>query len=269
MPSDPDGQPAGRSGYGIAAVQTTLAVVAALVRLGPSPLTTIAQAAGCSTANAFRILQTLQINGLASQDHSRGPWRLGAKWLGIARAARRHDAIGITAAPVLKSLEYKCGEAVVLMMRDGEQSEVMAARHPPGASSGATAPGDRGFLHAGPGRLLLAYAPGEVLRGVLASRLPRLGPATRIEPMWILADLARIRARRWLVTQDEVADGIITLSTPVTDSAGAVNVVLSVVTSTIRMRTTRPQSLLPALAEAADTIGRLDELPLTGRDPVS
>ena len=242
--------------YGIAAVTRTAALVAAMMRLGPSPLTRLAAEAGCTVPNAFRIMQTLNTLGLVSQAAKRGPWRLGPAWLGVARAAIQQGAIPLAAAPVLSAFTASSGDTVSLVMRDGEQCEVVAAHPPNPAIRPYAALGERLPLHAGPGRLLLAHAPALVQRAVLASRLPRLGPATRTDAPWVAADLPRIRARGWLITTDEIAEGAVTVSTPVLDAAEAVIGVLSVVSPALRMRPPRPHTLLTPLTAAAVSLGR-------------
>ncbi len=243
--------------YGIAAVTRTAALVTAMVRLGPSPLTRLAAEAGCTAPNAFRILHTLSALGMAAQDGKRGPWQLGVGWLSVAQAALRQGAVPLAARPVMAAFAASCGETVSLVMRDGEQCEVVAVQPANPAVRPYAALGERGPLHAGPGRLLLAHAPAAVQRAVLASRLPRLGPATRIDPAWIAADLPRIRARCWLITTDEIAEGAVTVTTAVRDRGGRVVGALSVVSPALRLRPPRPHTLLTPLTEAAEALGRV------------
>ena len=92
---------------------------------------------------------------------------------------------------------------------------------------------------------------------MLASRLPRLASATRIDAAWIAADLPRIRSRGWLIPTDDVANGVVTLSAPVQDAAGEVVAALSLVSTVVRMRQARPLTLLAPLLDAAAAIGRL------------
>ena len=226
-----------------------------MVRLGPTSLTQLAAESGCTRVNAFRILHTLQARGLATQEGKRGAWRLGVAWLSVAWAAARDGALSRAAAPPMAALSRDCTESVILAQRDGEQTEIVAAQSVSPNLRPIMAPGERWPLHAGPGRLLLAYAPAAVQRAVLASRLPRLASATRVDPAWIAADLPRIRARNWLITSDEVAEGAVTVSTAVRDGAGAVIGCLSIASPALRMRAPRPHILLTSLLAAAAEIG--------------
>lgn len=220
---------------------------------GPASLAEIAGQAGCNRATAFRILHTLHARGLVVQDGPRGQWRLGAAWLAVARAARRQGALELAAAPAMTVLAATCREGVYLALRDGQEAETLAVQPGDARVRLYAKPGDRAPLHAGPGRLLLAYAPAAIQRAVLASRLPRLTPRTRTDPAWITADLLRITARGWLVTQDEIEEGAVTVSMAVRDSAGSVLAALSIISPTLRLP--RPQTLLPALMEAAGAVG--------------
>ncbi len=256
MPPEAGGTTTEPPSYGIAAVERTLDVVAALVRLGPATLTDLAEEADCTRVNAFRILHTLQARGLAIQQGRRGAWLLGANWLSVARAAQRQGAVPLTAAPVLAALAESSGDSVYLAVRDGQDCEVVAVQ--PGAANTQTyaRPGDRTPLHAGPGRLLLAYAPEPLLRAVLAGRPVRLGPGARTDPAAVAADLDRIRKREWLITTHEIAEGAVSVSSPVRDKLGAVIAVLSIASPAIRMRPPRPHTLLTPLQAACMELGR-------------
>ncbi len=243
--------------YGIAAVARTAALVAAMMRLGPSPLTRLAAEANCTAANAFRILHTLNALGLAAQDGRRGPWQLGVGWLAVSRAAEQQDAIPLASRPVLAEFSERIGEAVSLAMRDGEQCVIAAAYPADLASRPFCTMGERWPLHAGPGRLLLAYAPAVVQRGVLASRLGRLGPATRTDAPWVNADLPRIRDRNWLITINEIDADAVTVSTAVRGRDGAVIAALSIVSSAVRLGPLRPHGMVTQLIEAAAELGRV------------
>ena len=258
----PDGQTyvaERRPGYAITAVETATALVGAMTRLGPASLTSLAAEAHCTRVNAFRILHTFLAAGLATQDGKRGPWRLGAGWLAVGRAALRQGAMQAAVTPLMAALARGQGMTAILTMRDGILSEVIAVEAQANASRVFAQLGQRAPLHIGPGRLLLAFAPETVQRAALDGKLAKLGPATRVDPAWILADMAHIRTRDWLITLEEVAEGVITISVPVRDLVGEVMAVLSLAASTIRMRTVRPQSFLPTLQASAASLGSVLE----------
>ena len=237
--------------YSVAAVERALDLLDALARIGPAPLVTLAAQTKCTRSNAFRLLRTLQTRGFAIQDEARGVWRLGARWGMLGRAAQDQGALAATATPFLATLGQAVGENVYLRTRDNLVSETVAVYQAEPALRLYSQPGTRAPLHAGPSRLLLAYAPEPVQTQVLTQRLPRFTPATRTDPTWIAADLQRIRNRSFLITADEVHPGAVSITAPVWDAAGQVVAALTVSGPSMRMRPPRPRSLLPQLLEAA------------------
>ena len=256
MPPEEGSATGEQTSYGIAAVERTLDVVAALVRLGPASLTDLAQEADCTRVNAFRILHTLQSRGLAVQRSKRGAWQLGAGWLSVARGAQRQGALALAAAPIMAALAQSSGDGVYLAVRDGQEAEVVAVY--PGAANTQTfaRPGDRTPLHAGPGRLLLAYAPEPLQRAALVGRPVRVGPGARNDPDAVATDLVRTRKREWLITTHEVGEGAVSVSSPVRDRDGVVVAVLSIASPAIRMRPPRPHTLLTPLQTASKALGK-------------
>jgi DNA-binding IclR family transcriptional regulator len=267
--------------YSIAAVDRALDLLEALARVGPAPLASLADAAGCTRTAGFRLLRTLQTRGFTIQDEARGVWRLGARWSALGRAAQSQGALAATATPHLAELAKLAGENTYLRVRDGQQSEMIALFQADPMLRVYAEIGKRLPLHAGPSRLLLAYAPEAVQTQVLAQRLPRFTPATRTDPAWIAADLQRIRARGYLVTSDEVAPGAVSVAAPVRDASGQVVAVLFMTAASLRMRPPRPRSLVPLTLDAAMKLSRalggpieperksLAALPTNGSKPIS
>jgi IclR family transcriptional regulator, KDG regulon repressor len=237
--------------YSVAAVARTLDLLEALAVVGPAPLATVADTARCTRTAGFRLLRTLQSRGFAIQDEARGVWRLGARWTALGQAAENQGALAATALPYMNELAKTCGENVYLHVRDGQMGETVAIFQADPSLRVYGEVGKRRPLHAGPYRLLLAHAPETVQTQVLAQKLPRFTPATRTDPVWIAADLQRIRARGYLVTADEIAPGAVSVTVPVRDASGQVVAALCISAASLRMRPPRPRALVPMAAEAA------------------
>ena len=242
----------GRSrAYNIAAVDRALDLLEALARIGPASLAAVAEEAGCTRTAGFRLLRTLQARGFAIQDRARGLWRLGARWEMLSRAADVQGALAATAQPILAALAETTAENAYFIIRVGLEGEVVAL-HRADPNLRLYLEPSRGFApHAGPGRLLLAYAPQSVQAQVLSRKLARFTPATRIEPAWIAADMQRIRARDWLITSEEMFPGSVSVSAPVRDGSGEVVGAVMVASPSLRMRPPRPRSLVPQVQQAA------------------
>lgn len=240
----------------IAAVDRALDLLEALARIGPAPLASLADAAGCTRTAGFRLLRTLQARGFAIQDEARGLWCLGARWTALGRAAAEQGALAATAMPYLAALGKASNENVYLRVRDGMESETIATYQTDPGLRVYTEVGKRLALHAGSSRVLLAYAPEPIQTQVLAQRLPRFTPATRTDSAWIAADLQRIRNRGYLITSDEVVAGAVSIAAPVRDAAGQVLAVLHISAPSMRMRLPRPRGLVPVVMDAADQLSR-------------
>ena len=237
--------------YSIAAVDRALDLLEALARVGPAPVATLADSAGCTRTAGFRLLRTLQARGFAIQDEARGLWRLGARWSVLGRAAAEQGALAATAMPFLVDLGKASNENVYLRTRDGMESETIAIYQTDPTLRVYTEVGKRLPLHAGSSRLLLAHSPESVQTQILAQKLPRFTPATRTDPAWIAADLQRIRTRGYLVTADEIVAGAVSVAAPVRDATGQVVAALSVSAPSMRMRPPRPRALVAILMDAA------------------
>jgi IclR family transcriptional regulator, KDG regulon repressor len=240
--------------YNIAAVDRTLDILEALSRLGPASLAALAESVGCTRTAAFRLLRTLQGRGFTIQDEARGLWRLGARWNALSRAASEQGALAATAMPIMAALGKATGENVYLRVRDGMESETVAIYQTDPAIRMYSDVGKRTPLHAGSPRLLLAFAPESVQTQVLAQRLNRFTPATRIDSTWIAADLQRIRTRGYLITSDEVNAGAVGVAAPVRDAIGTVVAVLYIASPSMRMKPPRPRAVLPQVMDAANRL---------------
>jgi IclR family KDG regulon transcriptional repressor len=266
--SGPDSKPAKPArDYSIAAVARTLDLLEALAVIGPASLAAVTEAAGCTRTAGFRLLRTLQSRGFAIQDEARGVWRLGARWAALGAAAEHQGALAATALPIMKELARSCGDNVYLHVRDNQMGETVAISQADPNLRVYTEVGKRHPLHAGPYRLLLAHAPEAVQTQVLAQKLPRFTPATRTDPAWIAADLHRIRTRGYLITADEVAAGVVSVTVPVRDATGQVVAALCVSAASLRMRPPRPRALVSVITDAAIRLSRALGRPADADDP--
>jgi IclR family transcriptional regulator, KDG regulon repressor len=253
--------------YNIAVIDRTLDLLEALARIGPASLAALAESVGCTRTAGFRLLRTLQGRGFAIQDEARGLWRLGARWNVLGRAATEQGALAATAMPILAQLGKGTGENVYMRVREGMESQTVAIYQTDPAIRMYSEVGKRGPLHAGSSRILLAFAPEPVQTQLLAQRLNRFTPATRIDPTWIAADLQRIRNRGYLITADEVVAGAVGIAAPVRDAAGTVIAVVHISSPSMRMRPPRPRALLPQVIEAANRLSEALGAPLPSSHP--
>jgi DNA-binding IclR family transcriptional regulator len=251
--------------HGTTAVNRALSLLETLARTGPVPLAVLADAAGCGKTTAFGLLTTMQGRNFVIQDDGHGLWRLGARWAVLGSAASEQGALAATAMPYLAALGNATGENVYLRVREGMESETVAIYQTDPGLRVYTEVGKKMPLHAGSGRVLLAHAPEAVQTQVLAQRLQRYTPSTRIDPSWIAADLHRIRTRGFLITDSEVVAGTVSICAPVRDASGQVVAAVLIGAPSLRMRPPRPRALMPAVVETArklsHALGSISEQP--------
>ena len=114
--------------------------------------------------------------------------------------------------------------------------------------------GDALPLHAGCGRLLLAFAPEPVQMLVLAGRLARFSPATITNPRRLAAEIPIIRQRGWFTSQDELVPGSVAFSAPIRDASGRASWMLTISCPTIVAPGTERRMLLRSVIAAAEEL---------------
>ena len=247
------------------AVNRALSLLETLARTGPVPLAVLADAAGCGKTAALQLLSTMQGRNFVIQDASHSLWQLGARWAVLGSAASEQGALAATSMPFLAALGNATGENVYLRVREGMECETVAIYQTDPGLRVYTEVGKKMPLHAGSGRMLLAHAPEAVQTQVLAQRLQRYTPSTRIDPSWIAADLHRIRQRGFLITDSEVVAGTVSVCAAVRDASGQVVAAILIGAPSLRMRPPRPRALMPLVVEAArklsHALGSISEQP--------
>lgn len=242
--------------YTIAAVDRAMALLEILGRIGPASLADLAKEAGSTRTVSFRILRTLTARGFAIQDGPRGTWRLGARLTALGESAATQGALALLAAARLAQLARDSGEVVYLLGRAGLEAEVLAIHQVDPKLYRYSPVGGRRPLHAGAGRMLLAMAPEMVQVQILSVPLSRYTPVTITDPRRVAADLARIRERGGLITDNEAEAGAVSINAPILDEAGQCGALVTIVGPAMRLRGNRARDLLPLVMEAAADISR-------------
>lgn len=264
-PDDPraTGQPGGQPAYNVAAVSRALGLLDILGRSGPASLADIARLAGCTRTAAFRLLRTMAAHGYVAQDEPRGLWRLGDRFAAL-RGTASEASLPERAAPVMERLARETGMVVYILHRQGAEAVLVALCQTDPSQRRYGEVGTSFPLHAGCGRLLLAFAPEHVQASILAGRLSRFSPQTITDPRRLAADSPRIRERGWFSSHDELMPGSAAFSAPIRDASGAVDWMLTVSWPTIRMRDVDRRALTRAVTAAAEDISALLAGPGTG-----
>jgi len=215
-------------------------------------LSDLARRAGLPLATAHRLAGELQRWGALERADS-GEYVIGRRLWDLGLLAPVQTGLREAAAPFLHDLYAATLATVHLAVRDG--GEVLYLERLSGHASVpiVSKVGSRLPLHAtGVGKVLLAYAPEEVLAAALGS-LTRITPYTVTQPARLLDQLRRVRADGFATTAEEMTLGACSVAVPVRSPDGEVIAALGLVVPDLRRQQPR---LVSALRVAAQGIGR-------------
>jgi DNA-binding IclR family transcriptional regulator len=168
----------------------------------------------------YRYLRTLTEFGFTERNEA--GYRLGPRLVIESGEQVTAEALIRAADPILMDLAERTGETAIISRRVGLAAmrlHQVESAHPLRVSldAGATSP-----LHAGAlSKVLLAFAPSDVLDAVIASGLPTL-TATTPDEARLRADLAAIVDAGFAVTEGESIVGSVAIAAPILRSDGIV-----------------------------------------------
>jgi DNA-binding IclR family transcriptional regulator len=213
----------------------------------------IAQGAGLPSATAYRMVNELVAWG-ALERVGRGRYRIGLRLWQLGSLAPEPRTLRDVALAFLQDLLEVTHEVVHLVVRDGDRAlylERLMARPEVHVRSRVAR---RLPLHAtGPGKVLLAHAPDDVVAQVLAGPLPRFARNTITDPDALRDALGAIRVSGYCISREEMTDGASSVAVPVRGAGGDVVAAISVVVPADRSDLA---ALVPAVRVAAVGVSR-------------
>ncbi|MFD6068232.1 MULTISPECIES: IclR family transcriptional regulator [Amycolatopsis] len=224
-------------------------------------LTELSQRAGLPLPTAHRLARELV--GLGALERREDRYAVGRRLWDLGLLVPVQFELRQIAAPFLQDLYGATGATVHLGERDGDQVLYLDR-----LSGNASVPvvsriGGRLPLHAtGIGKVLLAWAPEDVQRRVLAS-LTRVTPYTITQPGRLREQLRRVRREGYAQTVEEMSRGACSVAVPIRPSGGDVVAALGLVVPDLSRGRAR---LISALQVAAAGIGRSLRISLSGSD---
>ena len=206
---------------------------------------------GTPASTVYRYLRTLTEFGFV--DRRDGRYLLGPRLvIGGGSNVTSEQLIRI-ADPVLRALVAETGETAVVMRRIGTSAVCLHQVESPQALRVALEVGATSALHAGAiSRVLLAYAPAEILDELLSRGLERLTPNTPDETA-LLELLADIRSTGVGRSEGESITGSVGIAAPILRNTGIVGSI-GVVGPKMRCGLTWRARTGPLLLEAARAI---------------
>ena len=171
-------------------------------------------------STVYRYLRTLADFGFV--DRHGGQFRVGPKLLIGTGANVSSERLIRHADPVLRMLAEETGETAVVVRRTGLSSICLHQIESDAALRVTLVPGSMTPLYAGaPGRVLLAFAPAEILDEVLAHDLLRITPSTPGEAE-LRDGLGSIVMTGMATSEGELIEGSVAMAAPVFREDGIV-----------------------------------------------
>lgn len=218
-------------------------------------LSEIARRSGQPLATAHRLVAELERwGGLTRADD--GAYGIGRRLWDVGTLARVERDLRDVASPFLQDVHRTTRETVHLAVRDGLHALYVDRLVDRTTAQVLSRAGARLPLHAtAVGKVLLAHAPGDVVRAALTDPV-RVTPHTITEPGRLHRELAEVRRRGSARTAEEMTPGAWSVAVPIAPPGGGVVASLGIVVASPRRDLVR---LVPVLQVAANGIGR--ELP--------
>ena len=191
---------------------------------GPASVFDLADRCGLNRSTAWRILATLEDEGLVERDPATGRYEIGYALVALGAAAG-HDPLIRRAHPALRALAEACLETASLAVPRGMQlvyvDQVQAPHVMAADWLGRATP-----LHAtSTGKALLAWLSEDDIGAALPGRLERFTDTTITTRPVLRTELARVRARGYAISRGELEPALWGVSAPVLDGGRPVAIV--------------------------------------------
>lgn len=231
-----------------------LLIVASEPGLG---VTDLARRSGITKARAFRLLSTLEARDLVHRQGAGATYALGSQALHLGAAARGQiELVKVADAPI-NALGAEVNETIALRVRDRLETVCVARWESTHSLRVHGEIGHRRPLHAGASsKLLLAFAPQDVLNQVLAEERRRFTPSTPVSKAALLAEVETIRSQGYAVSNGERAPDTAAVAVPIRDGDGEVIASLSVSAPATRLGGDKVAKVLQALRRHAAAISQ-------------
>jgi DNA-binding IclR family transcriptional regulator len=213
----------------------------------------LAERTGLPQSTTYRLASELvEWGGL---ERGSGGYQIGLRLWEIGELARRGEQLRDVALPFMQDLYEATHENVHLAVLDGREAlyiEKITGRR---AARLVSRRGGRLPLHAtGVGKVLLAYAPEELVSEVLSSDLTRYTPHTVVAPGQLRRKLSQVRRTGVAFAIEEMSAGSVSVAAPIFTAPDSVVAALAVVVRTNRKDI---QRLAPAVRATANSLSRV------------
>lgn len=254
--NDRTGQPKVKLNQSVVRVVRILKALA--VRRGELSLSEISAQVGLHPSTTYRLLVTLEGEGLVERGSERAGYLLGAEMIRMGYVALASLSLGEEAYPYMRHLAAAAHETVNLGVLRGPHVvylQKIEAEQPLRADLvvGAFVPA----YCTGLGKALLAHLPDSELDALLGpGPLTKYGPNCLTTIAQLREELQRIRQRGYSVDDEEFSAGIRAVGSPIRNHRGQVIAGIAIAGPASRLTLDRIHELAPLVVEAAAGVSR-------------
>ncbi|MHA7665737.1 IclR family transcriptional regulator [Mycolicibacterium sp. HS_4_1] len=243
---------------GVQSVDRALYVLELLARRSEAGVTELASDIGVHKSTVSRLLAALEERELVEQAFERGKYRLGFGILRLANAVSGRLDVTRQGREVCERLALEVGETVNIAVLRSEYAVNVDQARGPSAIGTQNWVGGLTPLHAtSSGKVLLAFMSADARRDlVTAAGLPNFTEHTITSVDELEAQLRDVPRDGYVVTLEELEDGLNAVAAPIRDHSGVVIAALGVSGPAYRLTAARTRDIAPVVVSAADDVSR-------------
>ena len=245
-----------RVDYTVDAVDKAIGLLNLVAQFPDLGVTELAKRSGNTKARAFRLLGTLELNGLVQRD-ANAAYRLGTHVLYLGAAAQEQLNVVRVSSAIFDDMIKQCNEGIQIRIRDGMDSVCIARRDSTHDIRFLTAIGSRRPLYLGAsGKLLLAHASPELRESVLRGELQKFTPTTITSRRAFEKELLKIVKEGVSISLGERIEDVVAVAAPVRDGTGAVIAALAISGPSSRMTESGLDKFIDCVKRGAERLSR-------------
>jgi DNA-binding IclR family transcriptional regulator len=243
---------------GVQSVDRALYVLELLARRGEAGVTELASDIGVHKSTVSRLLAALEERELVEQAFERGKYRLGFGILRLANAVSGRLDVTRQGREICERLALDVGETVNIAVLRSEYAVNVDQARGPSAIGTHNWVGELTPLHAtSSGKVLLAFMSADARRDLITEAgLQRFTEHTITSPEKLEAQLRDVTRDGYVVTLEELEEGLNAVAAPIRDHIGGVIAALSVSGPAYRLTEERVREIAPTVIAAADEVSR-------------
>lgn len=245
---------------GVRSIERALDLLEALKdKIPEKGVTELSSQLDLSPTTAYRLLSTLKDRGYVEKDPKTSKYRLGIGAFELGSAVTRRMSIREEARPILTDLAKETGDSAYLIVQ--YEDEALCLEKIDGESYLRVLfllVGGRMPLHIGAGpRVLLAYLPEREVDRIIATKgLARWTDKSITDACLLKQNLREIREQGYVLSLEDVTEGVAAIGCPVRDRTGEVVAAISVGGAAIHFKSENIDRLVRLTRNAAKELSR-------------